>query len=190
MTTRQLTATEAATAVHVTVRTVRAWCRTGQLRAVKVRGRWQVAPSSVARLLCPASDRPRRGEQCPALTGRAARRCAARRLARATSREFGIPLYGWHQRARIALANAGHTTARDYLFDLGLDVEDIEQYEAAFGRKVAEVYRQQHHAEPDTRGLVILHGRLWRVARYADITDLHAGARAYALTRGLFELVA
>lgn len=189
-TTQKLTTAEAAATAHASVRTVRTWCRTGQLAAVKRSGRWVVAPSALARLLCPATDRLERGVAARQATGRALRRANARRLARATSREFGIPLYGWHQRARIALANAGHTTARDYLFDLGLDVEDIEQYEAAFGRKVAEVYRQQHHAEPDTRGLVILHGRLWRVARYADITDLHAGARAYALTRGLFELVA
>jgi hypothetical protein len=97
---------------------------------------------------------------------------------------------GQHQRARTALANAGHVTARDYLFDLGMDVEDIEEFESAFGRKCAEVYRSSHHAEPDTRGLVILHGRLWHVARYTDITDLHRGARAYARTADMFALVA
>lgn len=185
-----LTATEAATTARVNVRTVRAWCRTGQLAAVKRSGRWVVAPSALARLLCPATDCLERGVAVRQLTGRALRRAESRRLARATSRTYRTPLYGQHQRARIALANAGHTTARDYLFDLGLDVEDIEQYEAAFGRKVAEVYRQQHHAEPDTRGLVILHGRLQRVARYTDITDLRRGARAYARTADMFGLVA
>lgn len=185
-----ITATEAAITTRVTVRTVRAWCRTGQLDAVKVCGRWVIAPSAVARLLCPASDRLRRGVAGRQATGRAARRCESRRIARATSREFGIPLYGRHQRARIALANTGHTTARDYLFDLGMDVEDIEQYESAFGRKVAETYRASHHAEPDTRGLVILHGRLWHVARYTDTTDLHRGARQYARTADMFALVA
>lgn len=186
----QLTAAETAATLHTTVRTVRAWCRTGQLPAVKSGGRWAIAPSAVARVIRPATDRLRRGVAGRQSTGRAARRCEARALARTTSRTYRIPLMTRHQRARIALANAGHVTARDYLFDLGMDVEDIEQYEAAFGRKAAEAYRSSRHAEPDMRGLVVLHGRLWRVARYADITDLHRGARAYARTADMFGLVA
>ena len=65
--------------------------------------------------------------------------------------------------------------------------EETAKVEEAPGQKVV---RPLDDPCKPTGGLVILHGRLWRVARYADITDLHAGARAYALTRGLFELVA
>lgn len=185
-----ITATDAASTAHVSIRTIRTWCRNGQLHAVKSRGRWAIRLSAVARLLCPATDRPRRSE-CPRqMAPRAARRLEARRLARATSREYRIPLIGHHQRARIAAANAGHILARDYLFDLGMDIDDIEEFESAFGRKVAETYRKRHHAEPDSRGLVILHGRLWRTMRYTDVRDLHAGAAAYARTRSLFEAVA
>lgn len=185
-----ITATEAASTAHVSIRTIRTWCRNGQLHAVKAHGRWAIRTSAVARLLCPTTDRPRRGEHLRQQSGRAARRTTARRLARATSREYRIPLIGHHQRARIALTNSGHVLARDYLFSLDLDVEFIEEYESAFGRAVAKAYRAAHNAEPDTRGLVILHGRLWHCARYTDIRDLHAGACAYARTRGLFETVA
>lgn len=182
----QLTTAESATRLHVTAHTVAAWCRTGRITAVKHGRCWAITASTIARLLCPTGDRPRTGEQKPRQTGRTARRAAGRQLARATSRQYGIPLIGQHQRARIAAANAGHITARDYLFDLGCDVEFIEEYESAFGRKTAATYRANRHAEPDTRGLVVLHGRLWHVARYTDIRDLHAGARAYVRTADLF----
>jgi hypothetical protein len=185
-----ITATEAASTARTTVRQIRAWCRAGQLAAVKVRGRWAIRPSAVARLLCPASDRPSRGEHLRQQSGRVARRTDARCLARATSREYRIPLIGHHQRARLALANTGHLLARDYLFDLGMDIDDIEEFESAFGRRVAETYRKRHHVEPDARGLIVLHGRLWRCNRFSDSRDLHAGACAYARTRGLFEAVA
>lgn len=190
MTRGTLTTAEAAATIHVTAHTIAAWCRTGRITAVKRGRRWAIAPRTVARLLCPTGDRPRTSELKPRQTGRTARRTTGRQLARATSRQYGIPLIGHHQRARIAAANTGHITARDYLFDLGCDVEFVEEYESAFGRKTAATYRTNRHAEPDTRGLVILHGRLWHVARYTDIRDLHAGARAYPRTADLFELVA
>jgi hypothetical protein len=185
-----ITATETAATVRTSVRQVRAWCRSGQLPAVKAHGRWAIRVSAVARLLCPTTDRPRAGQVSRRLPARTARRCESRRLVRATSREYRIPLIGHHQRARIAAANAGHVLCRDYLFDLGMDIDDIEEFESAFGRKVAQTYRERHHAEPDARGLVILHGRLWHTMRYTDIRDLHAGACAYARTRGLFAAVA
>lgn len=185
-----ITATEAASTAHVSIRTIRTWCRNGQLAAVKSHGRWAIRYSVLAELLCPATDRPRAGQVSRQLPARGSRRLEARRTARATSREYRIPLIGHHQRARIALTNSGHVLARDYLFSLDLDVEFIEEYESAFGRAVAKAYRAAHNAEPDTRGLVILHGRLWHCARYTDIRDLHAGARRYARTADLFGLVA
>ncbi len=183
--TTTITTAEAAAAIHVTAHTVAAWCRKGLLAASKAGRRWSIAPSTVARLLCPVTDRLPKGVAGRQLTGRAARRAAARQLARATSRQYGIPLIGHHQRARLAAANAGHLLVRDYLFALDMDVDDIEEYESAAGRKVAEVYRKAHHAEPDGRGLVILHGRLWRVMRYTAVADLVAGCRAYPRTAHL-----
>lgn len=189
-----ITTAEAAIRANVTPHTIRTWCRTGQLAATKQGRRWVVSAASLGRRLRAPFRQPsdwlRRGVAARQLTGRPLRRAAARQLARATSREYQIPLIGHRERARIALANSGHTVARDYLFSLDLDVEFIEEFESAFGRKTAEAYRINHRAEPDTRGLVVLHGRLWHVARYADVTDLHRGAAAYARTRGLFELVA
>jgi hypothetical protein len=185
-----LTATEAATAAHVTVRTVRAWCRTGQLVASKRHGRWVIAPSAVARVLCPASDRPRRGMMACRRDARATSRLVQRAAARRQAHEYGTRVIGHHQRARIACANSGYTVARDYLAAIGCDQEFIAKYESAFGRKVAETYRLTHDREPAYGGLVVMRGKLWTVYRYTDIRDLHAGAAAYARTRGLFELVA
>lgn len=188
MRTQQLTTAEAAATLHVTPHTIAAWCRRGLLAATKTGRRWAIAPSTLARLLCPVTDRLPKGMAGRQLTGRALARLAARQLARATSRAYRIPLIGHHQRARIAAANAGHLLVRDYLFTLDMDVDDIEEFESAAGRKVAEVYRKAHHAEPDGRGLVILHGRLWRVMRYTDATDLEAGLRAYARTSHLIPI--
>lgn len=179
------TTSEAATRLHVTAHTIAAWCRTGALAAVKVGRRWAIRVSAIARLICPTRDRLRAGDRQAPLAGRAARRAAARRLARATSREYRIPLIGQHQRARMAAANAGRILCRDYLFSLGLDVEFIEEYESAFGRATAKAFRANHHAEPDAGGLVVLHGRLWRTMRYLDVADLIAGARAYKRTAHL-----
>ncbi len=183
--TTTITTAEAAASIHVTAHTVAAWCRKGLLAATKAGRRWAIAPSTVARLLCPVTDRQRAGVTGRQPTGRAGRRSAARQLARATSRTYRIPLISHHQRARIAAANTGHLLVRDYLFTLDMDVDDIEEFESAAGRKVAEVYRKAHRAEPDSRGLVILHGRLWRVMRYTAVADLVAGLRAYARTAHL-----
>ncbi len=185
MTTASVTTAEAAAAIHVTAHTVAAWCRKGMLAATKTGRRWAIAPSTLARLLRPVTDRLRAGQMSRQLSARGLRRQTARALARATSRAYRIPLIGHHQRARIAAANAGHLLVRDYLFTLDMDVDDIEEFESAAGRKVAEVYRKAHHAEPDSRGLVILHGQLWRVMRYTDAADPVAGLRAYARTAHL-----
>jgi excisionase family DNA binding protein len=185
-----LTTAQTATRLHVTAHTIAAWCRTGAIAAVKTGRRWAIRASTIARLICPTRDRLRAGEHQAPLTGRAARRAAARRLARATSREYRIPLIGHHQRARMAAANAGRILCRDYLFGLGLDVEFIEEYESAFGRATAKAFRANHHAEPDVGGLVVLHGRLWRTMRYVDMADLEAGAREHKKTAAELALAA
>lgn len=114
-------------------------------------------------------DHLRKGENKPARVGRAAR----------------VRVGNHWQRAMIAARNSGRTLARDFLASLGLDSEWIAKYESAFGRKVAAVYRENHDAEPDDRGLVWLRGRLWHSNRYADLADLIAGAKAYPRTAAL-----
>lgn len=185
-----ITTTEAATRVHASVRTVRAWCRAGKIAARKAGRRWAITASSIARLLCPVADRLRKGVAARVLTGRALRRLTARRAARALATEHGTRVIGHQQRARIALANSGRVLARDYLTSLGLDDAFIAKYESAFGRKVAAEYRRTHSTEPEHGGLVILRGRVWHTMRYTDIADLEAGARAYARTAHLFDLAA
>lgn len=180
--TASITTAETAARVHLSVRTVRAWCRTGRLPAVKSHGRWAIAPSAVARLLCPASDRPRKGEHAPVPTGRTARRQFARAEARRVAGTHRARVVGHVDRARIAAATAGYFLCRDYLAGLGFDAEFVSRYESAFGREVAKQYRINHGCEPDNGGMVVLRGRLWRANRYRDVADLLAGARAYKRT--------
>lgn len=111
----------------------------------------------------------RKGENTPIRTGRAART----RVGNHT------------QRATIAYRNAGHLIARDYLTSLGAEAEFVATYESAFGRATAKTYREQHQAEPDNGGAVLLRGRIYRTNRYADAADLDAGARAYKRTAEL-----
>jgi hypothetical protein len=177
-----ITTTEAAATAHVTPHTIRTWCRTGLLHAVK-RGRaWAIAASSLAHRLCPVADRLRKGAARLALTGRAARRAQARRAARTTAKQYGTRVIGHRERARIAHANSGALLARDYLLALTGDEAFTARYESAFGRKVAATYRANHGAEPQHGGLVILRGRLWSTMRYSELADLEAGARAYPRT--------
>lgn len=185
-----ITTAEAAATIHVTPHTIAAWCRSGRLAATKTGRRWAIAPSTVARLLRPVADRLRKGVAAATLTARAARRSKQRTAARATARKHGTRVIGHQQRARIALANTGYVLARDYLYSLGLDEAFVLKYESAFGRTVAKTYRLNHDRQPEYGGLVVLRGKLWTVYRYADIRDLHAGARAYARTADKFALVA
>lgn len=184
--TKTQTTAEAAHTLHLTPHTIAAWCRTGRIAATKQHGRWAIAASAIARLIRPATDRPRAGQHAPALTGRAARRQAARIEARATAKQYGTRVIGHVQRARIAAANTGHILARDFLADLGFDAAFIGKYESWMGRKTAEAYRANHGTEPKAGGLVVVRGRIFRVNRYTDRRDLENGARAYARTRHLF----
>jgi hypothetical protein len=135
--------------------------------AKAVRDRLNGVTSTVAEATAPSLPKPqdhlRKGERRPAKTGRAAR----------------VRIGTHWQRAMIAVRNSGRILARDFLAGLGLDAAWIDQYESAFGRATAKAYRQNHGAEPDTRGLVWLRGRLWHANRYADINDLRAGIAAY-----------
>jgi len=120
-----------------------------------------------ATITAPARPKPldhlRKGEAAPVKTGRAAR----------------VRVGSHWQRALIAVRNSGRILARDFLASLGMDAAWIDQYESAFGRKVAATYRANHHAEPDSGGLVWLRGRLWRTNRYIDVADMQAGVANY-----------
>jgi len=124
----------------------------------------------------------RKGQSRPALTGRAARRHQARATARAEQRP-GFPVIGHHQRALVANANAGWILVRDFLQDVGFD--KWQRYESAAGRKIAQVYRDNHGTDPSSGGKVVLHGRIWSTMRYRNVLDLIAGAAVYKRTAHL-----
>lgn len=125
----------------------------------------------------------RKGQNRPALTGRAARRHQARVQARATARKYGTRVIGHHERAVIVEANAGHILVRNFLQNIGF--AGWERYESAAGRRIAEVYRDNHGIDPDRGGKVVLRGRIWSTMRYRNVLDLVAGAQAYPRTTHL-----
>lgn len=129
----------------------------------------------------------RKGQNRPALTGRAARRHTARVQARATQRP-GFPVIGHHQRAIVANANTGWILVRDFLQDIGFD--EWQRYESAAGRKIAQVYRDNHGTDPSSGGKVVLHGRIWSTMRYRNVLNLIAGAAAYKRTAHLVSVPA
>lgn len=129
----------------------------------------------------------RKGQNTPAKTARAARRRAARAQAR-TEQRPGFPVIGHRERAIIANANAGHILVRDFLQNIGF--ADWERYESAAGRKIAEVYRENHGTDPARGGKVVLRGRIWDVARYRNELDLIAGAHTYKRTAHLVSVPA
>lgn len=123
----------------------------------------------------------RKGESRPALTGRAQRRHESRAQARIEQRP-GRPVLGHMDRAIVAArnANAGLMTVGEYLRGIGFP--EADRLASAFGRKVAETYRENHNAEP-ARILAVANGRVRRSQfGYADVADLLAGAEAYGPT--------
>lgn len=123
----------------------------------------------------------RKGENRPAVTGRALRRHDVRAQARAEQRP-GRPVIGHQDRAIVAArnANAGLMTVGEYLNGIGFP--EAERLASAFGRACAKAYRQNHDAEP-TRTYAAVNGRIRRSQfGYADVADLLAGAEAYGPT--------
>jgi hypothetical protein len=129
----------------------------------------------------------RKGQNRTALTGRAARRHEARVAARAEQCP-GFPVIGHRERAVTAAANAGWILVRDFLQDIGF--AEWERYESATGRKIAQVYRDNHGTDPSSGGKVILRGRIWSTMRYRNVLDLIAGAHAYKRTAHLVSVPA
>lgn len=123
----------------------------------------------------------RRGENTPALTGRAGRRHEARAQAR-TEQRPGRPVIGHMDRAIVAARNAtaGLMTVGEYLRGIGFP--EAERLASAFGRKCAKAFRENHNAEPQ-RILAAVNGRIRRSQfGYADVADLLAGALVYKPT--------
>lgn len=194
--TRTLNTAAAARLAETTAHTIRTWCRRGLVAADKTAHGWAVQLRSLLHRLntrAPrpaAADRPRRGERKPVLTGRAGRRYEARHAARAVatarrareeSPRRGARPATHVQRALCAAANAGYTTAADYLNAIGFP--EAERYASAYGRVAAKLYRQAHGVNPYGGCLAIVNGRLWQVFGYADTADLQAAAYSYARTR-------
>lgn len=123
----------------------------------------------------------RKGQNCPVLTARAARRADLRRQARNTARTHRIRVIDHHVRAVAAASRAGFPFAADYLAGLGVDV----RFASAFGTACAKAYRTNHGTSPDRGGKSIVNGRVWATYRYSNPLDLIAGALAYDRTRDL-----
>lgn len=179
--TRTLNTAAAARLAGTTVRTIRTWCQRQAVAATKVGRRWFVELSSLLRRLNAARPRVtgwlRAGERPAVRVGRTLRRYEARHAARST----GHRLIGHHDRALIAVANAGRITAVEYLLAIGFP--EAERYASAFGRAVAAQYRKSHGEDPYDACLVVVRGRIHRVFGYEAIEDLQAGAYSYARTR-------
>lgn len=184
----------AARLAGTTTAVIRRWIRLGFVAAVKTGRRWIVELSSLLRRLNAARPRPadrlRAGERPTVRTGRALRRYEARHAARVEARHRRTrqesPRRQAHptthmQRAIVAAANAGYTTAADYLLAIGFP--ESERYASAFGREVAKQYRKTHGEDPYRGCLAVVHGRMQHVFGYEDIADLYAGAYSYARTR-------
>lgn len=123
----------------------------------------------------------RKGQMRPVLTGRTARRQAARTEARTFARDHGMQVIGHVQRATAAASRQGWLFAGDYLATLGVD----PRFSAAFGKAVREAYEENHGVEPDRRAWTIVNGRMRSTYRYGNELDLIAGALKYGRTRDL-----
>jgi hypothetical protein len=128
----------------------------------------------------------RKGQNRPALTGRAARR--------AEMRTTGKPL-SQYQRALILVCNADRIDAAGYMRAVGFhgevpanapaaDVEyEVRRFSSPFGKACAKAYRVKYGREPFRHFQALVDGVWRRVMAYDDVADLHAGALAYKRMR-------
>lgn len=95
------------------------------------------------------------------------------------ARTTGIldPLTGrvtaWRQRRaearmarRVAAANAGIITVREFLTRLGADDATIRTVESQFGKKVAKAYRESTGHDPAKSGKAVVRGEIYAVYGY------------------------
>lgn len=180
-----VTTASAARLARVSVRVIRAWCRTGRLTAAKVHGRWAVTVASLRDLLArlrpivwPAlTGRHRKGDAVPPKTGRAARVRVGNHMS--VARRHAV------LDALVERVNTGRITAAEYLTDvLGADEAFVHSYASPFGRQVARAYRQTFGCEPVKAGLARRGVRL--VPCFAYTADeafvLYEAALAYGRT--------
>jgi hypothetical protein len=128
----------------------------------------------------------RKGQNRPALTGRAARH--------AEMRTTGKPL-SQYQRALILVCNADRIDAAGYMRAVGFhgevpagapaaDVEyEVRRFSSPFGKACAKAYRVKYGREPYRHFQALVDGVWRRVRAYDDVADLHAGALAYKRMR-------
>ena len=162
-----VTTATAARLARVSVRVVRAWCRTGRVAAEKLHGRWVIAVADLRALLArlyPAprprpAGRHRKGETMPVKTGRAARVRVGHHMS--VQRHIAV------LDALVERTNAGRITAAEYLAELGADEAFIHSYASPYGRAVAAAYRSAFGAEPVKSGLARRGLRLVPVFAYA-----------------------
>jgi hypothetical protein len=180
-----VTTATAASLASVSVRTIRTWCRTGLIVARKLHGRWTVTLASLLHRLNAARpralDRLRKGENAPAMTGRAARVRVGHYMSMA--RRHAV------LDALCDRANGDRTTAAKYL-RTALDATEpfIGRYDSPFGASVATAYRALFGAEPQRGGLARVGVRLFTdvfTYRPFELAALQAGALAYSRTADL-----
>lgn len=133
----------------------------------------------------------RKGQNRPALTGRAARRHEARAKARALARKHRMPVITHVHRALVAAHNTGLLLAEQFLTDLTGDRQFAAKYGSAFGKACRAEYKRNHgDAEPAGDGLCIAGGRIRSAHSYSNDLDLVAGALAYKRTAHLVSVPA
>lgn len=178
-----VTTASAARLARVSVRVIRAWCRTGALKAVKSGGRWAVTVASLRDLLArlrpgvrPATvDHRRPGEAPPQRTGRAARVRIGHHMS--VVRCYAV------LNAHVARFNAGRATAASYLTEvLGVDGEFVRRFASGFGKAATAAHRA-HTGDNPQRDCIARIGRRRFVQCFSyDLRDLDEAARTFPRT--------
>ncbi len=126
------------------------------------------------------TDRPRKGANRPARTGRAARARVGHHMS--IGRRHAV------LDALVARVNAGKLTAAQYLADvLGADGAFIGSYAGPFGKAIATAWRAVRGTDPQRTGLALVGRRLVSVFAYSadELPILQAAAEAYPRTAAL-----
>jgi len=118
------------------------------------------------------SVRPETHDHLPAQPHRPARKPG--RHDSAARRAFNLA-------ALVARFNRGRVTVASYLTELGADADTIRRYGHVLGRKTAEAFRAEFHAEPVKSGLAVVGRHLARCFAYdaGDIEILRAAVAGY-----------
>lgn len=183
-----VTTATAARLARMPARIIRAWCRTGALKATKLSGRWVIAVASLRDLLArlrptarPATaDHRRPGDAAPQRTGRAARIRVGHHMS--VARRCAV------LDAFCARRNGALITAAAYLRSLvGADEAFVDRFGSAFGTKVSKAYQAAYGHKTEHIGIARRGLRLFNAFAYRA-TEAHVldeAARDYDRTRNL-----